>query len=73
MLSSAASAGARRRRVVLRLQNSAGDSTEWFETLDRYLDFAPIQFAHSLLARSQRVSHKNLRSRELEWLREVER
>ena len=29
---------------VLKLQNSARNSTEWFETLDRYLPFAPIQF-----------------------------
>src|SRR3569623_537153 len=44
---------------VLKLQNSARNSTEWFETLDRYLGFAPIQFAYSLLARcvsSTRIS-----------------
>ena len=37
---------------VLKLQNSARNSTEWFETLDRYLDFEPVQFAYSLLTRS---------------------
>lgn len=58
---------------VLKLQNSARNSTEWFETLDRYLPFAPIQFAYSLLTRSQRVSHENLRLRDKEWLESVER
>jgi len=58
---------------VLKLQNSARNSTEWFETLDRYLDFEPIQFAYSLLTRSQRVSHENLRLRDAAWLEGVER
>ena len=58
---------------VLKLQNSARNSTEWFETLDRYLHFEPIQFAYSLLTRSQRVSHENLRLRDREWLEGVER
>ena len=54
-------------------QNSARNSTEWFETLDRYLPFEPIQFAYSLLTRSQRVSHENLRLRDKTWLEGVER
>ena len=58
---------------VLKLQNSARNSTEWFETLERYLHFEPIQFAYSLLTRSQRVSHENLRLRDKAWLEEVER
>jgi anthraniloyl-CoA monooxygenase len=58
---------------VLKLQNSARNSTEWFETLERYLHFEPIQFAYSLLTRSQRVSHENLRLRDRPWLEEVER
>ncbi len=58
---------------VLKLQNSARNSTEWFETLDRYLDFEPIQFAYALLTRSQRISHENLRQRDKTWLESVER
>jgi anthraniloyl-CoA monooxygenase len=58
---------------VLKLQNSARNSTEWFETLDRYLHFEPIQFAYSLLTRSQRVSHENLRLRDRLWLEGLER
>ena len=58
---------------VLKIQNSARNSTEWFETLDRYLDFEPLQFAYSLLTRSQRISHENLRARDRGWLENVER
>jgi anthraniloyl-CoA monooxygenase len=64
---------AERNLEVLKLQNSARNSTEWFETLDRYLHFEPIQFAYSLLTRSQRVSHENLRLRDRTWLEGVER
>ncbi len=64
---------AERNLEVLKLQNSARNSTEWFETLERYLHFEPIQFAYSLLTRSQRVSHENLRLRDKAWLEGVER
>ena len=64
---------AERELEVLKLQNSARNSTEWFETVDRYLDFEPWQFAYSLLTRSQRISHDNLRLRDADWVSEVER
>ncbi len=64
---------AERNLEVLKLQNSARNSTEWFETLGRYLHFEPLQFAYSLLTRSQRISHENLRLRDRDWLESVER
>ena len=64
---------AERNLEVLKLQNSARNSTEWFETLHRYLHFEPLQFAYSLLTRSQRISHENLRLRDKAWLEGVER
>ena len=64
---------AERSLEVLKLQNSARNSTEWFETLERYTHFEPMQFAYSLLTRSQRISHENLRLRDREWLESVER
>src|SRR5688500_5013005 len=64
---------AERSLEVLKLQNSARNSTEWFETLERYLHFEPLQFAYSLLTRSQRISHENLRLRDKDWLEGVER
>jgi anthraniloyl-CoA monooxygenase len=63
---------AERSLEVVKLQNSARNSTEWFETLDRYLPFEPWQFAYSLLTRSQRISHENLRVRDAQWLGAVE-
>jgi anthraniloyl-CoA monooxygenase len=57
----------------LKLQNAARNSTEWFENLARYLPFPDVQFAYSLLTRSQRVSHENLRLRDKAWLEGVER
>ena len=64
---------AERNLEVLKLQNSARNSTEWFETVERYLDFEPWQFAYSLLTRSQRISHENLRLRDRDWLEQTER
>ena len=62
-----------RKVEVLKLQSAARNSTEWFENLDRYLGFEPKQFAYSLLTRSQRISHENLRLRDKAWLAGVER
>ncbi|MBA3048067.1 MAG: bifunctional salicylyl-CoA 5-hydroxylase/oxidoreductase, partial [Brevundimonas sp.] len=64
---------AERRIEVLKLQSAARNSTEWFETVDRYVGLEPLQFAYSLLTRSQRVSHENLRLRDREFLTGVER
>jgi anthraniloyl-CoA monooxygenase len=62
-----------RRLEVLRLQNSARNSTEWFENVERYLHLDPVQFSYSLLTRSQRISHENLRQRDPEWLAGAEK
>ena len=59
---------ARRSIEVLRLQNAARNSTEWFEHVDRHARLAPEQFAYSLLTRSQRISHENLRQRDADYL-----
>ncbi|MCE8018163.1 bifunctional salicylyl-CoA 5-hydroxylase/oxidoreductase [Halomonas sp. MCCC 1A17488] len=62
-----------RRLEVLRLQSAARNSTEWFEQVERYLDLDPVQFNYSLLTRSQRISHENLRLRDPAWLESAER
>jgi anthraniloyl-CoA monooxygenase len=62
-----------RRLEVLRLQSAARNSLEWFEEVERYLDLDPVQFTYSLLTRSQRISHENLRLRDPEWLESAER
>ena len=59
---------ARRSVEVLKIQNAARNSTEWFENVTRYTDLPIEQFAYSLLTRSQRISHENLRLRDPAWL-----
>jgi anthraniloyl-CoA monooxygenase len=59
---------ARRSVEVLKIQNAARNSTEWFENVDRYSGMEVEQFAYSLLTRSQRISHENLRVRDAKWL-----
>ncbi|CAN5762844.1 bifunctional salicylyl-CoA 5-hydroxylase/oxidoreductase [soil metagenome] len=62
-----------RKTEALRLQNAARNSMEWFENVKRYIRLDPPQFAYSLLTRSQRVSHENLRLRDARYLEGVER
>ena len=57
---------------VLKLQNAARNSTEWFENVDRYTSFDAMQFAYSLLTRSQRISHENLRLRDAGFVARAE-
>lgn len=59
---------ARRSVEVLKIQNAARNSTEWFENVTRYTGMEVEQFAYSLLTRSQRISHENLRLRDAQWL-----
>jgi anthraniloyl-CoA monooxygenase len=55
---------------VLKLQNAAWNAMAWFEVCgQRYCDrFEPQQFMYSMLTRSQRISHENLRLRDAKWL-----
>lgn len=62
-----------RRLEVLRLQSAARNSLEWFERVEQYLDMDPVQLNYSLLTRSQRISHENLRERDGEWLASAEK
>jgi anthraniloyl-CoA monooxygenase len=64
-----------RRIETLRIQNAAWNAMEWFEVCGaRYCDqLEPEQFMYSLLTRSQRISHENLRLRDREWLEGYER
>ena len=64
-----------RRIETLRLQNAAWNAMEWFEVCGaRYCDqLPPEQFMYSMLTRSQRISHENLRLRDRNWLEGYER
>ncbi|HET9029844.1 MAG TPA: bifunctional salicylyl-CoA 5-hydroxylase/oxidoreductase [Candidatus Aquilonibacter sp.] len=61
-----------RRIEVLKLQNAARNSTEWFENVARYATLPPEQFAYSLLTRSQRIGHENLRLRDRTYVERME-
>jgi anthraniloyl-CoA monooxygenase len=64
-----------RRVDVARIQNAARNAMEWFEVVGRrYADtLEPEQFMYSMLTRSQRISHENLRLRDPAWLEGYER
>ncbi|HMA49229.1 MAG TPA: bifunctional salicylyl-CoA 5-hydroxylase/oxidoreductase, partial [Magnetospirillaceae bacterium] len=64
-----------RRVDVARIQNAARNAMEWFEVVGhRYADqLPPEQFMYSMLTRSQRISHENLRLRDKNWLEGFER
>ena len=64
-----------RRVDVARIQNAARNAMEWFEVVGtRYADtLPPEQFMYSMLTRSQRISHENLRLRDPVWLEGFER
>ena len=49
---------------VLKIQSAARNSMEWFENVERYTAMEAEQFAYSMLTRSQRLSHENLRVRD---------
>ena len=53
-----------RRPQVESLQRAAQASLEWFESVERYHDTEPLQFAFNLLTRSLRITHENLRVRD---------
>ena len=57
---------------VLKIQNAARNSTEWFENVDRYSALEAEQFFYSMMTRSQRISHENLRVRDAAWLQNYE-
>jgi anthraniloyl-CoA monooxygenase len=59
---------------ALRLQSAARNAMIWFENVPRYASaFDLKQFNYSMLTRSQRVSHENLRLRDGKWLEGMEK
>jgi anthraniloyl-CoA monooxygenase len=63
-----------RRPEVLSLQRAAQVSLAWFEETERYHGrLEPLQFAFSLLTRSLRVTHANLKVRDAKFVESVDR
>ena len=62
----------RRRPQVESLQRAAQASLQWFEDTERYTTLEPIQFTFSLLTRSLRITHEDLRARDPQFLARVD-
>jgi anthraniloyl-CoA monooxygenase len=63
---------AARRPQVDSLQRAAQASLQWFEDTERYMDLEPVQFTFSLLTRSLRITHEDLRQRDPAFLAQVD-
>lgn len=63
---------AARRPAVESLQRAALASLQWFEDTERYMDLEPLQFMFTLLTRSLRVTHENLRLRDPAFIARVD-
>lgn len=61
-----------RRPPVESLQRAAQASLEWFEATERYMALDPVQFCFTLLTRSLRITHEDLRIRDADFLRRVD-
>ena len=65
---------AEREVEALKLQSAARNAMVWFENAPRYCEaFDTKQLNYSMLTRSQRVSHENLRLRDQPWLEAYEK
>lgn len=62
-----------RRPGVESLQRAAQASLLWFEDTERYTDLEPIQFAFTLLTRSLRITHEELKVRDPAFIAEIDR
>ncbi len=61
-----------RRPAVESLQRAAQASLQWFEDTERYMNLDPLQFAFTLMTRSLRVTHENLKVRDPEFVARVD-
>lgn len=61
-----------RRPEVESLQRAAQASLQWFEETERYFDEEPVRFGFSLLTRSLRISHEDLRERDPDYVARID-
>ncbi len=65
---------AARRPEVEAVQRAAQASLQWFEETERYFGtLEPLEFAASLLTRSLRITHENLKLRDPDFVRRIDR
>lgn len=63
---------AKRRPVIEDYQAAAHESMVWFENAAQYIDLAPIDLAYSVMTRSGRVTHDDLKRRDPEFIARYE-
>jgi anthraniloyl-CoA monooxygenase len=61
-----------RRPEVESLQRAAQASLQWFEDTERYYEMEPIQFGFTLLTRSLRITHEDLKLRDPGYVEKVD-
>jgi anthraniloyl-CoA monooxygenase len=62
-----------RREEVEKTQHAADVSLVWFEHVDRFWDFDPVQFAFGVMTRSKAITYDNLTLRAPDFVREVDK
>ncbi|MDB5557206.1 MAG: NADH:flavin oxidoreductase/NADH oxidase, partial [Enterovirga sp.] len=62
-----------RREEVEKTQHAADVSLVWFEHVDRFWDFDPVQFAFGVMTRSKAITYDNLRLRAPDFVDQVDR
>jgi anthraniloyl-CoA monooxygenase len=62
-----------RREEVEKTQHAADVSLVWFEHVDRFWDFDPVQFAFGVMTRAKAITYDNLRLRAPEFVEKVDR
>src|SRR2546430_966366 len=62
-----------RREEVEKTQHAADVSLVWFEHVDRFWDFDPVQFAFGVMTRSKAITYDNLALRAPKFVAEAER
>ncbi|MBB4361406.1 anthraniloyl-CoA monooxygenase [Bradyrhizobium sp. CIR18] len=61
-----------RREEVEKTQHAADVSLVWFEHVDRFWNFDPVQFAFGVMTRSKAITYDNLKLRAPDFVAEVE-
>ncbi|MCK1710723.1 MULTISPECIES: bifunctional salicylyl-CoA 5-hydroxylase/oxidoreductase [unclassified Bradyrhizobium] len=62
-----------RREEVEKTQHAADVSLVWFEHVDRFWEFDPVQFAFGVMTRSKAITYDNLKLRAPDFVAEVEK
>src|SRR6185437_4821950 len=62
-----------RREEVEKTQHAADVSLVWFEHVDRFWDFDPVQFAFGVMTRAKAITYDNLMLRAPDFVAEVDR